>query len=188
MLLKQEDKDARESPDDEESLEDDDDDDDVEDDKEEEENQMDVVSKSRNGLHPPRRIQIRTSGKEVSSSSSGNSDVGSISDSILNGHNIGKITMESLLQKKIGAWVRSTGFKCQKFVVRGDYGPQSPLVYHCMKANLENFDEAKWVLDGERYFDKYGKYIKRTLNHKRNCCQSTIKSILKGKKLCCGKC
>jgi hypothetical protein len=150
---------------------------------EDDEDEGDDGGEESHGHCPPRRITVSESEKEMSSTSSRSNDAASLSDSILKGHNIGTNTEEMILQKKIASWVRSTGFKCQKYIVRGNYGPRSPLIYHCMKANLVTFDETKWEVERQKYFDKYGKYIKRTLNHKRNCCQSSIKSTLKGKKL-----
>jgi hypothetical protein len=55
------------------------------------------------------------------------------------------------------------------------------LVYYCMKANVTDFTDDYWKNNCDRLYERYGKVIKRTLNHKRNCCQSTVKTILKGK-------
>lgn len=135
---------------------------------------------------PPPSIRVTTQkGKRVvsdHSSVSGDSN-GDISEMILNGHNIGKNTKDALLEKEIGKWVRKQGFKCQKFIVTSKYRAESPLLFHCMKACLgKDFDNSTWIVSREKYFLKYGKYIKRTLNHKRNCCQSSVKATVRGKK------
>ena len=101
---------------------------------------------------------------------------------------MGSNSTEGELQRVMSKWIRQHGFKCQKFVVDGDYCAGSPLIYHCMKACLPGFEETKWEKLRHHYFSKYGKFIKRTLNHKRNCCQSSIKSMIRGTyKHCTGK-
>lgn len=107
-----------------------------------------------------------------------------LGSSIRDEHHAKEDCMVDVNKKEIRLWVRKHGFKKQKFVVGWDYGPDSPLFRRCIKECL-TVDLGCWDQNKDEYFRVYGTCIRRTLNHKRNCCQSSIRVALRGESRWC---
>jgi hypothetical protein len=98
-----------------------------------------------------------------------------LTENILEGQTMTYESNDKLRKDKIATWVRTVGFRNQKFAQAGVFTVQSHLFKRCLKQAMP-----WWTGTSEEAYKEWGKFIRNTLNHRRNCCQTMIRSKMKG--------